>query len=158
MYVGSSGSNLTAMLAAAAMAQTVAQMGDVNHLYSFSTELKEVSHVDLGLPPSKYARDVLNASGFFGGTNAGLLIEKAIKDKLEVDVFILYTDSENWGGSHVWQLLEKYRRETGINAKMIGIQFDANWSSMIDPDDPLSINVVGFDTALPNSVEQFIKL
>lgn len=158
MYVGSSGSNLTAMLAAAAMAQTVAQMGDVNHLYSFATELKDVSHVDLGLPPSKYARDVLNASGFFGGTNAGLLIEKAIKDKLEVDVFILYTDSENWGGSHVWQLLEKYRRETGINAKMIGIQFDANWSSMIDPDDPLSINVVGFDTALPNIVEQFIKL
>ena len=58
----------------------------------------------------------------------------------------------------MWQLLEKYRRETGINAKMIGIQFDANWSSMIDPDDPLSINVVGFDTALPNIVEQFIKL
>ena len=72
MYVGS-GSNLTAMLAAAAMAQTVAQMGDMNHLYSFATELEDVSHVDLGLPPSKYARDVLNASGFLAGQTRACL-------------------------------------------------------------------------------------
>ena len=157
-YVGSPGSHLTAMLAAAAMAQTVAQMGDVNHMYSFSTDLVDVSHINRDVSPSKYARAVVDASGFFGGTNAGRIIEKAIKDKTEVDVFILYTDSENWGGNHVWQLLEKYRRETGINAKMIGIQFDANWSSMADPEDKLSTNVVGFDTSLPNIVEQFIKL
>src|ERR1051326_7614117 len=61
----------------------------------------------------------------------------ALERKLEVDGFVVYTDSETRAGKiHPVQALAEYRRKTGIAAKLV---------------------VVGFDTAAPAAIADFLR-
>jgi 60 kDa SS-A/Ro ribonucleoprotein len=77
---------------------------------------------------------------------------------LEVDAFVLITDSETWGGpQHPVQALERYRKESGIVAKLVVIAMAANRFTIADPNDALQMDVVGFDAAVPAVVAGFIR-
>jgi 60 kDa SS-A/Ro ribonucleoprotein len=67
------------------------------------------------------------------------------------------TDSETWFGNiHPVQALQKYRKETGIPAKLVTVGMVSNGFSISDPKDGGCLDVVGFDTATPNLISDFI--
>lgn len=95
----------------------------------------------------------------FGGTDCSLPITNALNNGLEIDLFVVYTDSETWAGKiHPAQALKKYRQVTGINAKMVVVGMCSNGFSIADPSDPLMLDVVGFDTTTPQVISEFAKL
>ncbi|GEM48867.1 TROVE domain-containing protein [Deinococcus cellulosilyticus] len=92
-----------------------------------------------------------------GGTDCSLPMRHALKEKIEVDAFVVYTDSETWYGKiHPAQALQQYRREMGIPAKLIVVGMVANRFSIADPKDAGMLDVVGFDTATPEVMGDFI--
>lgn len=93
----------------------------------------------------------------FAGTDCALPMLYALKKKWEIDVFAIYTDNESWSGDiHPAQALEKYRQEMGIDSKMVVVAMTADKYSIADPNDPGMLDVVGFDTAAPEVMSQFV--
>jgi len=79
--------------------------------------------------------------------------------KLEVETFVVYTDSETWAGKlHPVQALADYRRESGIPAKLVVVGMTASKFSIADPKDAGMLDVVGFDTASPALIADFARL
>lgn len=92
----------------------------------------------------------------FGGTDCSLPMQYALKNKIKVDTFVVYTDSETWHGNiHPVQALEKYRKEMNPNAKLVVVGMNSNGFTIADPKDSGMLDVVGFDTATPNLISQF---
>ena len=94
----------------------------------------------------------------FGGTDCALPMVEALKHRWEIDVFVVYTDSETWAGSiHPVQALREYRERMGIPARLVVVGMASNGFSIADPDDPGMLDVVGFDAATPGLIAQFVK-
>lgn len=94
----------------------------------------------------------------FGGTDCALPMLYAEKNKLEIDAFVIYTDSETWAGTiHPVQALKRYRQKTGIPARLIVVGMVANDFSIADPNDAGMLDVVGFDTSAPTVIGDFVK-
>jgi 60 kDa SS-A/Ro ribonucleoprotein len=88
--------------------------------------------------------------GDFGGTDCALPMLWAAQQKVPVDVFVCLTDNETWaGGTHPSIALENYRQKMGINAGMAVVGMVSNGFSVADPADPKSVDIVGFDAAVP---------
>ena len=93
----------------------------------------------------------------FGGTDCALPMLDALEQNLEVDAFIVITDNETWAGNtHPSEALARYRRKTGIPAKLVVIGMTATECSIADQNDAGMMDVVGFDTAAPALVQDFI--
>jgi len=93
----------------------------------------------------------------FGGTDCALPMIWAQKNGVEADAFVIYTDSETWCGNiHPVQALQEYRRQTQIPAKLIVVGMTSNNFSIADPNDAGMLDVVGFDTAAPQLMSDFI--
>jgi 60 kDa SS-A/Ro ribonucleoprotein len=94
----------------------------------------------------------------FGGTNCSLPMLDALEKKIKADVFVVYTDSETWAGRmHPVQALKQYRDKMGIPAKLIVVGMVSNGFSIADPKDVGMLDVVGFDTATPHVMADFVK-
>jgi len=92
----------------------------------------------------------------FGGTDCALPMLWALDNKVPVDVFCVYTDSETWAGKiHPVQALAKYRQKMGIGAKLVVIGMVSNGFTIADPNDAGMLDVVGFDTATPSVISDF---
>ena len=145
---------LTPRVASAAMALVTANVEKDHGIYSFSTGLSELS-ISPRMRMNDVIRKVSNLN--FGGTDCALPMVWAKKNKVDVDAFVIYTDSETWYGSiHPFQALKEYRNATGINAKLIVVGMVANKFSIADPSDSGMLDVVGFDTATPQLMSEFI--
>ena len=93
-----------------------------------------------------------------GGTDASLPMSWALQNKIEVDTFVVLTDSETWAGKiQPVQALEKYRQATGIGAKLIVVGMTSTGFTIADPDDAGMLDVVGFDGATPALMAKFAK-
>ena len=148
------GTPLTSAEVAAAMALVTLNVEENAAVYGFASDL-----VELPISPSMRLRDALRETSnrSFGYTNPGALLEKALKDNLPVETFIVITDNEVNTGRHVFKLLEKYRAQTGIAARMIVVGVTATEFSIADPSDPLSLDVAGFDSATPSLIADFSR-
>jgi len=94
----------------------------------------------------------------FGGTDCALPMIAAMKRKLPVDVFVVYTDSETWAGNiHPVQVLREYRQKMGRDAKLVVMGMCSNGFTIADPDDAGMLDVVGFDTATPQILADFAR-
>ncbi len=92
----------------------------------------------------------------FGRTDCSLPMQWALKNQVQADTFVIYTDSETWYGDiHPGQALREYRERMGIPARLIVVAMVANHFSIADPDDGGILDVVGFDTAAPEVMRQF---
>ena len=112
----------------------------------------------LNISPRQRLDDVLHTvSGLpFGGTDCALPMVWAMKNKVAVDVFVVYTDSETWaGGIQPVQALREYRQAMGIPAKLIVVGMVSNAFSIADPDDGGMLDVVGFNAATPAVMRDF---
>jgi len=92
----------------------------------------------------------------FGGTDCALPMLWAAENKVPVDIFCVYTDSETWAGDiHPSQALAAYRQKMGIGAKLVVIGMVSNGFTIADPRDAGMLDVVGFDTATPSVIADF---
>ena len=94
----------------------------------------------------------------FGGTDCALPMLYALERGIAADAFIIYTDSETWAGViHPAVALKQYRERTGIPARLVVVGMVANGFSIADPNDAGMLDVVGFDTATPAVIADFIR-
>jgi len=144
--------NLRAHEGAAALALVAANVEQNFHCMAFHTEA-----VKLAFSAKQSVGDAVNLinSAGSGGTDCSVPFRYAIANKLKVDVFVCFTDSETWAGNqHVMNALGEYRAQSGIRAKAINIAMTANRVTNF-AGDPLCLEVVGFDTSVPEVISIF---
>lgn len=156
---------ITPRIGSGAMAMTTVRTEDNYHVIGFTgggwphnQALDNVSTIKL----SKRMRldGVISAiSGLpFGGTDCALPMLWALQNNVEVDAFEVYTDSETWAGAiHPHEALERYRQKMGRDAKLIVVGMTATDFTIANPDDTGMLDVVGFDTAAPTIMADFIR-
>jgi len=113
----------------------------------------------LAISPRQRLDDVVRgiATLPFGGTDCALPMVEALKHRWPVDAFVVFTDSETWAGNiHPAQALRVYRERMGIAAKLVVVAMTSNGFTIADPDDGGMLDVVGFDSATPNVLSDFI--
>ena len=95
----------------------------------------------------------------FGSTDCSLPMLRAIQENLDVDAFIVMTDSETYAGSvHPQVALENYRKHANKpNAKLIVIGMTANCLTIADPNDRNTLNLAGFNAAMPEIIAMFVR-
>ena len=94
----------------------------------------------------------------FGSTDCALPMVWAAQKGRDYDTIIVITDNETWAGNvHPHQALVDYRRKVGHDVRQIVIGMTANDVSIADPNDPLTLDVAGFDSAVPNLVADFSR-
>lgn len=148
------GTPLDARQGAAAMAMVAVRTEPNVQPMAFATEFTELPlsrklRLDAVIKEMRQLR--------MGGTDCSLPMLYALRHKLPVDCFIVYTDSETWAGEmHATQALKKYRDSTGIPAKLIVVGMCANEFSIADPNDPGMLDVVGFSADVPQVMRQFV--
>jgi len=97
----------------------------------------------------------------FGSTDCALPIMWAIKNRVEADAFVVYTDNETntFNSPKPYQALETYRQKTGIDAKLIAVAMTPTYVTIADPQDAeRQLNVVGFDTSAPGVISDFARV
>jgi 60 kDa SS-A/Ro ribonucleoprotein len=168
------GAPITPREGAAAMALVTVATEPKTHTVTFSAKGKQAWASPFGsrwagytdglapfaLSPKQRLDDVVKAMrGLpFGGTDCALPMLYALERKLEVDAFVIYTDSETWAGKvHPVEALQRYRAETGIPAKLVVVGMVANQFSIADPADAGTLDVVGFDAAAPAVIADFLR-
>lgn len=147
------GMNLMPSEAAAAMAMVAARTEQNYHIHGFANTFRS-----LAISPTMRLDDITRVTSdmTFGATDCALPMIYAQKNKLDVDVFVVYTDNETWAGNiHPFQALENYRQKAGKDAKLIVAGMTATNFTIADPSDPGMMDVVGFDTATPEIMRQF---
>lgn len=93
-----------------------------------------------------------------GATDCALPILHALKHRIPVDVFAIYTDNETWFGNvHPYAALQQYREAMGLPAKLAVIGLTSTGFSIADPNDAGSLDLVGFDAAAPAVLSDFAR-
>jgi 60 kDa SS-A/Ro ribonucleoprotein len=145
---------LTPAVASAAMCMVTARTEKDYVIKGFSNVLK-----DLGITPNMDFETVMRKTQDlnFGGTDCALPMINALQNKIDVDTFIVYTDSETWAGRtmHPSQALVKYRKAMNPDAKLIVVGMVSNDFTIADPNDDGMLDVVGFDTNTPSIISWF---
>lgn len=115
---------------------------------------------ELSISPRQRLDDAIRAISDlpFGGTDCALPFTWAMLHNLEFDAVVVYTDNETHSGpAHVHQQLARYRDKTGIPTRLIVVGMTATDCSIADPLDPLTMDVAGFDSAVPNLIADFSR-
>lgn len=104
--------------------------------------------------------ELSSAAGFRwngGGTDCALPIMHALINDAFYDAFVVYTDNETWAGPiKPQEALRRYRDRINPNAKLIVVGMSATPFTIADPNDPNSLDVVGFDSSTPSLIDNFI--
>ncbi|MCB1116539.1 MAG: TROVE domain-containing protein [Chlamydiia bacterium] len=149
------GSPMTPGDAAAALSLVTKATEESCVIKAFSYEF-----VDLSISKTMRFQEVISlmrAKGF-GDTDCALPMVFAKKNKLEVDAFLILTDSETWAGDiYPSEALRDYRDASGIDAKLVVCGMVGNRFSIADPNDKGMLDVVGFDTSTPTVISDFIR-
>jgi len=148
---------MTCAQAAAAQAMVIARTEKNYQMMGFATEFR-----DLGITSKDSLQIVCNKTDIynFGGTDCSLPMQYALDNQLDVDAFMVLTDSETWFDNHIghpFQVLTRYRKEMNKpNAKLIVVGMVGNTFSIADPSDPFSLDCEGFDTNTPRIISDFV--
>lgn len=146
---------ISARDAAAAMMMVTARTEKKFEVVAFSGGLRP-----LNIKATDSLENVLDecASLPFCGTDCSRPMMYAMENKKKFDVFIVYTDSETYFGNiHPSQALVNYRSMSGIpHARLIVCGMASNSFTIADPNDPMMMDVVGFDTNAPQAIQEFV--
>lgn len=166
------GSNLSARDASAALALVTMAVEKEVHVVGFTAPGHsqrlfgglwgggEVSLTPLAISPRQRLNDAIKVVSDlpFGGTDCALPMLYALEQRLAVDVFTVITDNETWAGAvHPVEALRRYRKKTGIAAKLIVVGMTSAGFSIADPNDGGMLDVVGFDAAAPAVMADFAR-
>jgi len=90
----------------------------------------------------------------FGGTDASVAYDWMLKNKFKADVVCFWTDSESWAGyQHPSLALAQYRQKVNPEAKAVYITLAPYQITLVDPSDPQSWDLGGFDPGIPRIVQ-----
>lgn len=146
---------LTPRDAAAVMAMVTMRTEKQHYLKGFSGHL-----VDVPINERMRLHEVSNTMSRipFGSTDCSLPMTHALQNKVPVDAFYVYTDSETWFGRiHPYQALRQYRDKMGIPARLVVIGLTSGGFTIADPKDGGMLDVVGFDSAAPSVMADFTR-
>ena len=130
------------------------------HIYGFSNVFYDFNGK---IRPEMTIQDAIKATDVpFGSTDCALPMTEALKmytqSGIVFDVFCVYTDSETYAPTiHPQVALERYRKTTGVDAKLIVIGMASNNLSIADPTDKNTLNLAGFDTSTPELISMFVR-
>jgi len=149
-------SNLSAREASVALAIMAAAIDPHTIFVGFSHELIRM-HFNKRTSLFEAIRTVSNIP--FGATDISLPMEYAEYHGLDIDSFEIYTDNETnqYGRPQPMVALNRYRSHRGINAKLITVGMVSNGFTVADPNDPDTMDVVGFDTSAVQAISAFVK-
>jgi 60 kDa SS-A/Ro ribonucleoprotein len=117
----------------------------------FSTEFIDL-HITSKDSFSSALRKASNQN--FGGTDASVAYEWMIKNKFKADVVCFWTDSESWAGwHHPSEALAKVREKVNPNLKAVYVTLTPYGITLVDPNDPLSWDLAGFDPGVPRLIQ-----
>lgn len=144
-------------VAAAAMAMVTARSEQNWTVMGFAHDFR-----NLGITPRQSLDEVIRRTRIssFGSTDCALPMLWAMDNRINnVDAFVIYTDNETWAGrrGHPCQALTQYRNKTGRNAKLIVVGMTSTGFTIADPNDAGMMDVVGFDTAAPAVMANFVR-
>lgn len=138
----------------AAFSQTVMKREPYSMVRGFSNQF-----VDLGIKDSDSLAEVLRKThGLpFNSTDCALPMNWALKNGIEIDTFVVFTDNETWAGrnGHTHEALNKYRKATGIDARMVVVAASGTEFTIADPEDKGSMDVSGFDSSAIKLITDF---
>lgn len=148
------GLHLTPREASAAMAMSAVRTEPQCHVVGFASTLIQLPFINSSTSLREVNAGINRIS--FGSTDCSAPFTYATANKLEVDMFQVYTDNETYAGKiHPSVALQQYREKTGINAKLVVNGMTATNFTIADPKDPGMMDVVGADTSLPNIIREF---
>ncbi|OKH14668.1 TROVE domain-containing protein [[Limnothrix rosea] IAM M-220] len=149
-YYNVSSVNLTCAEIATVMALVSAKAEKNYAIRGFSTSFK-----DLGIMASDSFQSAMEktTNQNFGGTDASCAYKWAIKHKFWADVICFWTDCESWAGTQPSQALEKYRRKVNPDVKAVYVTLAPYKLSLVDPKDPNSWDLGGFDPSMPRIIQ-----
>ncbi|MCV7255316.1 TROVE domain-containing protein [Mycobacterium hackensackense] len=122
--------------------------------------IAENTITELDISPRRRLDDVCRYVGEqpMGRTDCALPFTWAMQHNRVFDTVIILTDNESWSGPiHVHQALRRYRERVNPNARLVAVAMTATRYSVADPRDPLSLDVAGFDSAVPNLISAFSR-
>jgi 60 kDa SS-A/Ro ribonucleoprotein len=143
--------NLTCCEIATTMALVSAKAEQNYMIRGFSTNF-----IDLNINRSdSFSSAMKKASDLnFGNTDASAAFRWMIENNCYADVICLWTDCESWAGNqHPTQALAEYRQKVNRDAKAIYISLVPNNISLVDPKDPNSWDIAGFDPSTPRLIQ-----
>lgn len=144
---------LSAAEVAAVMAMAVVKSEPNSWVGGFNTQMSE-----LKISPKDRLETVLRTMQKFawGGTDCAQPMLHALQHNMEVDKFVVYTDNETWAGRiQPVQALAQYRAKHVKDAKLIVCATSVTKFTIADPKDPGMLDIVGFDSAAPQLIQQF---
>jgi 60 kDa SS-A/Ro ribonucleoprotein len=94
----------------------------------------------------------------FGSTDCALPALWSMQSKRDYDGIVILTDNETWAGhaAHPFQALTQYRQQVGHDVKQVVVGMTATGFTIADPRDDSSLDVSGFDSAVPTLISDFI--
>jgi 60 kDa SS-A/Ro ribonucleoprotein len=147
---------LTPRDASAAMALVTAKTEPNYTIVSFQDKI-----VPLNISARMRLDDAVKATHNlpFGRTDCAQPMLYALENKLKVDTFVEYTDSETWANPdlHPVQALQMYRDEMGIPAKLVVVGMTSNGFTIADSNDAGMLDIVGMDSATPQLISDFAR-
>ncbi|MEN9220875.1 MAG: TROVE domain-containing protein, partial [Thermostichus sp. BF3_bins_97] len=147
--------NMTCSEIATVMALVTAKAEENYVIRGFSTEFK-----DLGITAKDSFREAMKKTSdqTFGGTDAAVAYDWLIQSRFKADVIVFWTDSESWAGRrHPAQALREYRDKVQPNAKAIYVTLAPYRISLVDPQDPNSWDLAGFDPSTPRVLQMIAR-
>jgi 60 kDa SS-A/Ro ribonucleoprotein len=157
---------ITPRVGSAAMAMVTARVEKSHDIVGFTSPNQSWGSTGmskLDISARQRLDDVLRVvdAAPMGGTDCSLPMVWAKKNKVPVDTFVIYTDSETNArhvtNVHPFQALKEYRQATGIPAKLVVVGMVSNGFTVADPNDNGMLDVVGFDSAAPSIISNFSK-
>jgi 60 kDa SS-A/Ro ribonucleoprotein len=164
MSSGALGIDLSCAQVSGAMAMTIARTEPMYEIRGFTssgsgyysrggaelTDLKITARTSL----STAMQNVRKSN--FGGTDCALPMVYALKNKIEIDTFVVITDNETWAGEiKPAQALKQYRDKMGIDARLAVFGVASTNFTIADPKDRGMMDFVGFDSNAPKVLADF---
>lgn len=147
---------------AAGTSMTCREVGALQGFLTYKTQpLSELLYFDTKMYEPNFGanvsfREVLKNTRQGGGTDCSLAFQYALTKKRFYDAIVIYTDNETWAGKqHSDALLKEYRK-INPDVKVIEIAMEANPYSTL-PEDKNLLRIVGYDSAIPELINNFIK-
>lgn len=145
---------LRACEATAALSLVHASVEDDYHIFGFADTFRDLG-IRKGMTLVEATKRAVQHN--FGSTNISLAIEYALKNKIDAGGFIVMTDNEVNSGRHVNLALKDYREKRVEDARLVVVGTTATSFTVNDPNDKFGLDVVGFDSAAPAVIADFIR-
>lgn len=149
------GTGISCAMGSTAMALVTANVEPNYEIVGFSNVVK-----DLGITHKDTLSTAMTKTSKwnFGSTDCAAAMQYAMTNKIPVETFVVYTDSETYAGHpHPSQALQQYRQKMGIPAKLAVVGMVSNPFTIADPNDAGMLDVVGFDTNTPAVIADFSR-